>query len=173
MEQVGYDMYCKLLDEVMTEMKVGKQVNSEPQEDVQIDINVSSYIPDKYIENSDIKISLYQDIALCKNEEEILDVTDEIIDRFGEMPKEVENLIEIARIKILCIQKGINKINQREKSVVFYLSDASFNMESVNKLIEIYKYNMKFLPSAMPYITYKFDENKPIIKQIKEFLNNM
>ena len=96
MEQVGYDMYCKLLDEVMKEMK-GEKVEEPKEEDIQIDINVSSYIPDDYIESSDMKISIYQDIALCKNEEEIMDVTDEIIDRFGTMPKEVEELLEIAR----------------------------------------------------------------------------
>ncbi|MCI8621141.1 MAG: hypothetical protein HFJ50_05305 [Clostridia bacterium] len=80
---------------------------------MQIDLNVSSYIPDSYIENSNIKITIYQDIALCKNEDEILDVTDEIIDRFGGLPKELENLLEIARIKNICKEKGITKINQR------------------------------------------------------------
>lgn len=67
-EQVGYDMYCKLLDEVMKEMQ-GEKVEEPKEEDIQIDINVSSYIPDEYIESSDMKISIYQDIALCKNED--------------------------------------------------------------------------------------------------------
>ena len=173
MEQVGYDMYCKLLDEVMKEMQGKNNIaNGDTQEDIQIDINVSSYIPEDYIENSDIKIGIYQDIALCKNEEEILDVTDEIIDRFGSMPKEVENLIEIARVKNLCRQKGINKINQRQKSIVFYLS-ANFDMSKIDSLIKTYKQDIKFSPSALPYITYKIDENKPILKQVKEFLKNM
>ena len=173
MEQVGYDMYCKLLDEVMREMQGSKLPVEENIEDIQIDINVSSYIPDSYIENSDMKISIYQDIALCKNEDEILDVTDEIIDRFGSIPKEVENLLEIARIKNLCMKKGINKINQRERSVVFYFSNTEFNGEIISKLIAIYKNNVKFSPSALPYVTYKFDKEKPIIKQIKDFLKNM
>ncbi len=68
MAQVGYDMYCKLLDEVMKEMQGGKVQTEEKQEDIQIDLNVSSYIPDEYIESSDIKIGIYQDIALCKTE---------------------------------------------------------------------------------------------------------
>lgn len=174
MEQVGYDMYCKLLDEVMKEMQGGKStIKNDEQEEIQIDINISSYIPDEYIENSDIKIEIYQNIALCKNEDEILDITDEIIDRFGEMPKEVENLLEIARIKNLCKEKGVNKINQRGKNIVFYLSAASFDVKSINRIIAEYKSNVKFSPSALPYITYKIDENKPIIKQIKEFINCM
>lgn len=164
-------MYCKLLDEVMREMQGGEIPKEE--EEIQIDLNVSSYIPDNYIENSDIKIEIYQDIALCKNENEILDITDEIIDRFGSMPEEVENLLEIARIKNLCKEKGIIKIIEREKSIVFYFSGKEFNMDSVSKIISSYNNKVKFSPSTLPYITYKIDENKSIIKQVKEFLSSL
>ena len=164
-------MYCRLLDEVMKEMQGVKQVQEKEQNDIQIDIDVSSYIPEDYIENSDIKIGIYQDIALCKNEEEILDITDEIIDRFGNMPKEVENLLDIARIKNLCKEKKIDKIVQRQNNIIFYFSASEFNMESVNRIIEKYKNRVKFSPSVLPYITYKIDENKSIIYNIKEFLN--
>ena len=68
MEKVGYDTYCKLLDEVVKEMQ---GIEIEEDIDVQIDINVSSYIPDEYIESSSQKIEVYQDIALCKTEEDI------------------------------------------------------------------------------------------------------
>ena len=80
MEQVGYDTYCKLLDEVIKEEQGIPQVEEE--QDIQIDINVSSYIPDEYIENGSQKIEIYQDIALCKTEDDITNVIDEIIDRF-------------------------------------------------------------------------------------------
>lgn len=79
MEQVGYDMYCRLLDEVVKEIK-GEEIIEEI--DVQIDLNVSSYIPDEFISDSSQKIELYQDIALCKTEEDIQNVKDGIIDRF-------------------------------------------------------------------------------------------
>ena len=173
MEQVGYDMYCKLLDEVMKEMQGTKTIEEKPEDDIQIDINVSSYIPDEYIESSSIKISIYQDIALCKNEDEILDVTDEIIDRFGEMPKEVENLLEIARIKNMCKEKNIKKVAQKGNSVVFYFTGTEAENIDLAKLIGIYKNNIRFSQSAMPYVTLKIDIEKPIIKQIKEFLGNI
>lgn len=79
MDQVGYDTYCKLLDEVVKEMQ-GIQTKEEI--DVQIDINISSYIPDEYIENSSQKIEIYQNIAIARTEEDIQNVVDEIIDRF-------------------------------------------------------------------------------------------
>ena len=80
MEQVGYDTYCKLLDEVIKEEQ-GIEQTVEVQ-DIQIDLNVSSYIPDEYIENSSQKIEIYQDIALCRTDEDIENIIDEIIDRF-------------------------------------------------------------------------------------------
>lgn len=119
MEQVGYDMYCKLLDEVVKEMQ-GYEVEEDI--DVQIDINISSYIPDEYISDSSQKIEIYQDIALCNNEADIQDVIDELIDRYGVMPEELENLIEVARIKQLAKLANIIKISQRGENFVFYFN---------------------------------------------------
>ncbi len=79
MEQVGYDTYCKLLDEVIKEIQGGE---TKEEIDVQIDLNISSYIPDEYIENSSQKIEIYQDIALSRTEKDIENVIDEMIDRF-------------------------------------------------------------------------------------------
>lgn len=89
MEQVGYDTYCKLLDEVIKEMQ-GIEVVEE--KDVQIDLSVSSYIPDEFIENSTQKIEIYQNIALCRTEEDIQNVIDEIIDRFRKYAKRSRKL---------------------------------------------------------------------------------
>ena len=89
MEQVGYDTYCKLLDEVVREMQ-GTPVKEE--KDVQIDIDLSSYIPETYIEDSAQKIEIYQDIALCRNNKDIEDVIDEIIDRYGMQRPEYRDL---------------------------------------------------------------------------------
>ena len=116
LEQVGYDTYCNLLDEVVKEMK---GIKTTPEIDVQIDLNVTSYIPDSYIEDSSQKIEIYQNIALCRNEQDIQNVIDEIIDRFGNMPEELENLLDIARIKYLAKAQNIVKIASRKTAVVF------------------------------------------------------
>ena len=120
MEQVGYDMYCKLLEEVIREMQgKGTLQETSEEQDIQIDISVSSYIPDSYIENGSQKIEMYQDIALCRTEEDIQNVIDEMIDRYGAMPKEVENLLEVARIKELAKKAHIVKISQKKDGIVF------------------------------------------------------
>ena len=111
-EQIGYDMYNKLLNEVVKEMK-GEKVEEE--EEITIDLNISSYIPEEYIEDSAQKIEIYQDIAGAKTEEDVQNIIDEIIDRYGEMPEEVYNLLEIARIKNLCRKANVNKITTKTK----------------------------------------------------------
>jgi len=165
-EQIGYDMYSKLLNEVVKEMK-GEKVEEE--HEVTIDINISSYIPEEYIENSSQKIEIYQDIANAKNEEDIQNIIDEIIDRYGEMPEEVNNLIEIARIKNMCKKANIVKLQQKPNGMIIYFKDIT--EESINKMIQKYRQKIKFSSGEKPYITLKIDKN--VIKEIKEFIESI
>ncbi len=167
MEQVGYDTYCNLLDEVIKEMQ---GIEVEVEQDIQIDINISSYIPDSFIVDGKQKIDIYQDIAIAKTEDDIQNVIDEIIDRYGSIPKEVENLIEIARIKQLCRKKGIIKLVQRNENLIFYV-DKKFNTDKIPELIRKYGTRIKFSQSLQPYITLKLFElnDKNIILEIKKF----
>lgn len=169
-EQVGYDTYCKLLDEVIKEMQ-GIEVVEE--QDVQIDLAVSSYIPDNFIENSSQKIEIYQNIALCRTEEELQNVIDEVIDRYGRLPKELENLIDIARIKQLARKANILKIAQKENGIVFYFVKEKIKPEMVNTLITKYPMLVKFSNAVEPYVTLRIKENENIIEKAKEFLNTV
>ena len=165
-EQIGYDMYNKLLNEVVKEMK-GEKVEEE--EEITIDLNISSYIPEEYIENSSQKIEIYQDIANSRSEEDIENVIDEIIDRYGEMPEEVYNLLEIARIKNLCRKLQVNKIQQKQKDVVIYFKTLSD--EALRDMILKYKTKIRFSPGEKPYITLRIE--KDVIKELKEFLESV
>ena len=187
MEQVGYDTYCNLLDQVVKEMQGIEITEKDEEPEIQIDINVSSYIPDSYIENSSQKIEVYQNIALCRTEEDIQNVIDETIDRYGIMPKELENLIEVARIKELCRKAGVVKISEKKnimistnakptsKNVVFYFDKNKYNPEIVDKLIKKYGYNIKFSAGIEPYVTLKIGNvtEDELIENIKEFLKNL
>ena len=152
MEQVGYEMYCKLLDEVIKEMQ-GIEVQEEI--DVQIDLNISSYIPDEYISDSSQKIEIYQDIALCRSEEDIANIVDELIDRYGNIPSEVENLLEIVRIKELCRKANIIKLSKKNSGFVFYFDSSKFDFSVVDGLIKEYGNLVSFSPGKDPYITLK------------------
>ena len=170
LEQVGYDTYCNLLDEVIKEMK---GIEVLPETDIQIDLNVTSYIPDEYISDANQKIEVYQNIALCKNEEDIQNVIDEIIDRFGNMPKELENLIDIARIKYLSKEINIVKIMNKNQAVVFTFEQNRFKLD-VNKLIQNYGNKIKFSAGVKPMITLevKTSNEREILKAITEFLKS-
>ena len=167
MEQVGYEMYCKLLDEVIKEMQ-GIEVQEEI--DVQIDLNISTYIPDEYISDSSQKIEIYQSIALCRTEQDIANVIDELIDRYGNMPAEIENLFDIVRIKEMCRFLNILKLTKRKDNFVFYFDAKKFDINMVNKVIEKYKNQISFSPGKEPYITLKSKSNGEI-KQLEEVID--
>ncbi len=167
MDQVGYDTYCKLLDEVVKEVK-GIKVQEE--QDVIIDLNVTSYIPDSYIQNSTQKIEVYQSIALCRTEEDIKNVIEYILDRFGKMPQEMFNLIGIAKIKEKCKDMGITKVAQKDNNVIFYFNPESFTL-NIPDLIEQYNNRIKFSTGINPYITLTLKNTNNTIGEVEEFLN--
>ena len=171
LDQVGYDTYCNLLDEVIKEMQ-GKKIEEE--QDIQIELNITSYIPEDYIKDTKQKIEIYQNIALCKTEEDILDVIDEIIDRFGNMPKELENLIDIARIKNLCKKLSITKVASKINGIIFNFEQSNFNID-INKIVKKYNNKIKFSPGIKPTITLKTEgkNDKETLKEIKEFLQTI
>ena len=173
-EQVGYDMYSKLLDEVIKETEGNSDNKEESQEEeITIDVNLSAYIPDSYIEDSSQKIEIYQDIAASRNEDDVQNVIDEIIDRYGDMPAEVSNLIEIARIKNLARKKKISKIKQTQIGIVFtFTQNAMLSHEKIKELIEKYKNGIQFSASAKPYITLKVKKTNAT-QEIKEFLKTI
>ena len=171
LEQVGYDTYCDLLDQVIKEMK---GIEIEEEQDIQIDLDVTSYIPDEYISDSNQKIEIYQDIALCKDEKDIQDIIDELIDRFGNMPKEVENLIKIARIKYLSKKLKVEKITNKKAFVVLTFSANDFKLD-VNKIVKKYGNRIKFSAGIKPRITIDLqkEDEKIILEGITDFLKEI
>lgn len=169
MDSVGYDMYCKLLEEVIKEMQnAGQEIEQEDEEEIQIDIQVSCYIPDEFISNHNQKIEIYQNIALCKTEEDIRNIVDEIIDKYGRLPQEIENLLEVARIKRMCKENNIIKVQQKRDRVNFILGK-KYDINKIQELIKIYNNRIKIKSEKESVITILLKDNK-VIEEIKEFL---
>ena len=166
-------MYCKLLEESVKELQ-GEEVLEEV--DTQIDLKITAYIPVDYIENANQKIETYQDIANLEKEEQITEIIDELIDRYGELPTEVVNLIEVARIKILARELQIINITQKQDSVVLQFNNAEkIVTDKVQELINIYKNKIFFSSGAVPYITIKLQSKKDsdILEEIYKLLTIM
>ena len=137
MEEVGYEMYCKLIEDAVNALK-GQKI--EELKDIQIDISVSAYIPNTYIDNQNQKLDVYQSIALCENFDNIQSIKESIQDRYGDIPKEVENLLEIANIKVLARQIGIDSIIQRRNNLKFSIAtDNNIDNDNLIKFIDKYR----------------------------------
>ena len=126
MARVGYEMYLSLLEKAIREEKLDIANDEEnidlvkqAQKDVKIDLAVSAYISDKYIKDPIQKISMYQKIADIENNDEILDLIDELLDRYGDIPKETDNLLKIVEIRNMCRKLGINKVTTKGDFVLF------------------------------------------------------
>ncbi len=121
MAKVGYELYVALLEKAIREEKEGKDATSKEDvsKEVKIDINVSAYISDLYIKDPIQKIDMYQKISDIKNEEDSMEVVDELLDRFGDIPKETENLIKIVEIRNKARKLGITRILATDKLIKF------------------------------------------------------
>lgn len=119
MEAVGYDLYCKMLNEAVKEQKGELQ----PKEafETSIDLDVDAFIPEKYIKSEGQKLDIYKRIAGIENEEEYDDMLEELMDRFGEPPKSVQNLLAIANLRALAHSAFVTEIAQKGDEIRFVL----------------------------------------------------
>ena len=116
MEAVGYDMYCKMLNEAVLKLKGEGEEESFT---TTIDLNIDAYIPDSYIKNEYQKLDIYKRIAAVSNEEEMDDMTEELIDRFGDIPKKVQQLLHIAALKGLAHSAYVTAVEQKGTDIRF------------------------------------------------------
>jgi transcription-repair coupling factor (superfamily II helicase) len=154
MESVGYDMYCRLLDEAVRELR-GEPLRKEETE-VTIDINIDAYIDDSYIGSESRKIEMYKKIAAINDEQDVLDIEDELTDRYGGIPGPVKNLITAAHIRALARSLGISSVTEKKDTVIFGFADIkNVNLQAIAKAAEKYRRQLLFSAGASPYLTYK------------------
>jgi transcription-repair coupling factor (superfamily II helicase) len=168
---IGYDLYVKFLDRAVKELQ-GK-TNADEDIETSVDLSVDGYIPSTYIENEEQKIEIYKKIAATTSKEDIYDITEEIIDRFGNPPKQVDNLLKISYIKTLCKKLHVKSITQTGVTVNFELYSVNdLNQEIIGFLIENYNTKIKFDVSKEPVIKYKLDstEQMLILAELEKFL---
>ena len=123
MLSVGYDMYLKLLEEAVLEER-GEPIPRNTE--CSADLTVSASIPDKYVPSSEQRMDLYRRIAAIRSEEDADDLTDELIDRYGDPPRTVNNLIAVALMRAAAAENGITEIGQKGNTLYFYLTEFDF-----------------------------------------------
>jgi transcription-repair coupling factor (superfamily II helicase) len=165
---VGFSLYTKLLEGTVEELK-GKKESKKIE--VEIDLNLDAYIPDDYIKYEARKIEIYKKIKDIKSENDVLDVIDELIDRFGEPPEEVMRLINTARLKVLASKLNINLIRQEGKVIRCQFIDA--NSVDGRKLVEFsqkYARRIKIRSAKKPQLIIKTRKSSKIDKELIKML---
>ena len=153
MEAVGYDLYCKMLNEAVLRLKGGEVEESF---NTSIDLNIDAYIPESYIRNEYQKLDIYKRIAAIENEEELDDMTEELIDRFGDIPKKVQQLLHIAALKALAHSAYVTAVEQKGDSIRFTMYErAKIDPQKIPALLAAYRNSLVFRTEEPPYFLYQ------------------
>lgn len=123
MISVGYELYCKLVEEVMRELKGEIEQSKAFQVDTSVEISTPAYLPETYIADELTRLSMYKRIASISDQVEKDEVIDELLDRFGDLPKEAENLLDIALIRFLASSFGVHRVVLQQKKLVFLFQE--------------------------------------------------
>ena len=158
---VGYDMYLKLLEEAVLEER-----GEKPQRPTECaaDLSVAASIPDRYVPSPEQRMDLYRRIAAIRSEADADDVMDELIDRYGDPPRTVNNLISVALLRADAAQNGISQIDQKGTNLNFYLEE--FDLQRVSALCGMDKYRSRLLFSAgeKPYLSLRLKKGEDALK---------
>lgn len=148
MNAVGYDLYCKMLNEAVKE---AKGIRTMEDFETSVDLNVDAYIPDSYISNEFQKLDIYKRIAGIETQQDYDDMLEELLDRFGEPGKAVLNLLAIAKLKAIAHQGYVTEIKQTGKTVRFTLYEkARLNTEGFPALMQKYRRGLQFKNEQEP-----------------------
>ncbi len=154
MEAVGYDLYCKMLNEAVQTLKGGRAAEDFA---TVIDLDVDAFIPPAYIVNEVQKLDIYKRIAGIENGRERDDMRDELLDRFGEIPKSVDNLLRIALIRVAAHKLYMTEIKGKNGRILFtFRPDAAVDPLRIPELLRKYGQSLAFTAYGTPFFTYKY-----------------
>ena len=169
MLSVGYDMYLKLLEEaVLTEQGLPVPVKTE----CSANLSVAAAIPDKYVSSAEQRMDLYRRIAAIRSEEDADDLVDELLDRYGEPPRTVNNLISVALLRAEAAAAEITDIDQRNGAVL--LTMPNFSLEQVAFLSgeEKYKKRLTFVPGDKPVLSLKLRKGEDALRAARTLVTD-
>lgn len=167
MESVGYDMYIKLLSDAIKAEK-GEEVI--PETECVVDIAVGAHIPDSYIEDLPARLQIYRRIAQIRTDEDAADVIDELLDRFGEPPRSVQGLIDIAQLRNRCAALNITEVSDKTGEMRIYFS--YFDINDMMILLKNYKGRALVQNGDKPYVAIKLYKNQTTLDTLKQFIDS-
>ncbi len=173
MQAVGYDLYCKMLGEAVKLKKGEEPVDIRADINTSIDLDVDAFIPAEYILNEEQKLEIYKRIASLENQGECEDMKDELLDRFGEIPEPVENLLRISLLRTKAHGIYILEISGGGGEIEIKVSpNAKIDAGKIPGFIASYKGNMTFHQVATPVFVYKYKKDSNPVKAGKALLQD-
>lgn len=164
--QVGYDFYLHLLENSMMERKGHKPQDINT---TSIDINIGAYIPKSYIKDEVQRLEFYKKISTIESDEDYYDLLEESIDRYGDLPKAVENLIEISYIKYLANLKSISTIKGDQDGLeIEFFDPEDINLNKINDILSSYGSNIRLSPKRSDYLAFK--PQADLLQDLKELI---
>ena len=177
LEAVGYDLYCKLLNESVRELKGEKKPQEEFETSLEIDLD--AYIPETYIRNENQKLDIYKRIAAISGQEECDDMLEELLDRFGEPPRTVQNLLKVSLLRAFAHDCYITDVAQKGEELRFVLYERSpVDVAKIEDFIRSYRGRMTFRIDKQPCFIYMRARNVPAagedtLRLIREILEQI
>ena len=175
MEAIGYDLYCKMLNDAVLRLKGEKEDIDEFE--TTIDLMIDAFIPATYVRNEMQKLELYKRIASIETEEEYEDMSDELMDRYGELPAPVMNLLKVALLKAKAHTAFITQIEQKGNGIVFTMyKEARIKAEEIDPLLkrEEYRNKMKFQMADVSFrYLWKGGTKKELLAIIEQVIGDI
>ncbi|MCX4350098.1 MAG: transcription-repair coupling factor [Lachnospiraceae bacterium] len=168
MQAVGYDLYCKMLNEAVKNLK---GISTTEEFNTSVDLDVDAFIPPSYIMNEVQKLDIYKRIAGTENQSECDDMKEELLDRFGEIPTAVENLLRISMIRVHAHKLYMTEIKGRNGEIKFSLKpDAQILPEKIPALLKKYE-KLSFNHKGTPFFLFKYKKCGMVEKDAQMLLD--
>ena len=170
MEAVGYDLYCKMLNEAVKNLK-GIPTTLEDFNTL-VDLDVDAFIPPSYIVNEVQKLDIYKRIASIENPTESEEMRGELLDRFGAVPKSVENLLRISLIRVQAHEIYVTEIKGKNERILIYMKpDANIDPAKIPQLLAAFPKKLNFVAKGNPYFVYKYKKLDLVEKDAEQLLS--
>lgn len=168
MEAVGYDLYCKMLNEAVKKLKGIATIEDF---NTVVDLDVDAYIPPEYIVNEIQKLDIYKRIAGIETQAECDDMKEELLDRFGTIPKSVDNLLRISMIRVSAHRLYIPELQGKNEMIKFtFKEDAKLDPAKIPELLAQYPEKLKFSAKGVPTFTYRYKKFGMVEKDAEQLL---
>ena len=173
MLSVGYELYCKLVEETVRELQGGAAEEAQPEADTSVELGIPAFLPESYVADELTRLSMYKRIASIASDDDKYEVTDELLDRFGDLPRPAQNLLDIALIRSMASRCGVSKVALQHKKLVLLFEEKNcLGPELFAALMDDYGLRLTIYGGVEPRVALALDK-APAAQEAEVILTTM